>query len=197
MLAKYSNNSAGRYISIYFPSLTSFNIYIYLKIVGLGQTPRLIHKDQLHYINAVIHESMRLTCLGYFAIPHFTSADVSIKEYVIPKGTLVLPSLMHVMLDEDHFPNPHKFNPNRFLDEDGVFQNDEHVIPFGVGKRACLGQSLAEKELFLFFVGLMQKFDINPEPNQCLPSYRIQESNAKGLVRTAPPFNLILTNRSA
>ena len=54
----------------------------------------------------------------------------------------------------------------RPIGEDGPFKQDEHVIPFGVGKRYCLGQTLAEKEYFLFLVGILQKFDISPAPMQ-------------------------------
>jgi cytochrome P450 len=42
---------------------------------------------------------------------------------------------------------------------DGKFVPNDHVIPFGLGKRSCLGQSMAEKEFFIFFVGLLQQVD--------------------------------------
>ena len=83
-------------------------------------------------------------------------------KYEIPKGTFVFPNLYGLMHDENHFKNPETFDPRRFLAEKKngpmVFQPDERVIPFSTGKRSCLGQTLAEKELFLFFTGLMQNF---------------------------------------
>ena len=109
---------------------------------------------------------------------------------------MIIPSLMNVLLDRDHFYDPHTFNPSRFLDANGVFHPDDHVVSFSIGKRYCLGQSLAEKEFFLFFVGIMQRFDINPEPNQTLPSYHINDSNSRGTIRSAPSFNLILNERT-
>ena len=150
----------------------------------------------MHYTNAVLHESLRISCLVFNALPHYTHADVSIGNYIIPKGAVIIPSIMHVLLDPEHFPNPHKFDPKRFLNANGEFKPDDHVIAFSVGKRFCLGQSLAEKEFFLFFVGIMQRFDINPEPNQQLPSYHMKDSTARGTIRSAPSFNLILTNRT-
>ena len=168
----------------------------FLKIVGRGEVPRLAHRDQLHYTNAVLHESLRISCLVFTALPHYSTAEVSIGPYVIPKGTVIIPSLMNVLLDPDHFYDPHTFNPSRFLDADGVFHPDDHVVSFSIGKRYCLGQSLAEKEFFLFFVGIMQRFDINPEPNQTLPSYHIKDSNSRGTIRSAPSFNLILNERT-
>ena len=44
------------------------------------------------------------------------------------------------------------------------------------------GQSLAEKEFFLFFVGLMQKFDFGSVPDKELPSYDIEKVNVKGIL---------------
>ena len=165
--------------------------------MGRGQAPRLHHKESLHYTNAVLHESMRLRCVVYNAINHRTNADIKAGEYVIPKGAVVIPSLMNVMLDSSHFDHPYRFNPNRFLNPNGEFQANEHVIPFSIGKRYCLGKSLAEKEFFLFFTGIMSRFDISRAPNESLPSYHMNDYFSATIVRTPPSFHLVLKNRSS
>ena len=43
------------------------------------------------------------------------------------------------------------FRPERFLDADGFFKPNEMLQPFGIGRRKCLGESLARMENFLFF----------------------------------------------
>lgn len=149
----------------------------------------------MNYTKAFLLESLRMSSIVILALPHFALADVSIGPYVIPKGTTVFPSLMSVLLDPSYFPDPHKFDPARFLDSNGNFQHDERVIAFSVGKRYCLGQSLAEKEFFLFFTGLMQTFDINCSPGQILPSYHIEDSTASGTIRSAPKYDMIMTLR--
>merc|ERR1719510_2821181 len=103
---------------------------------------------------------------------------------------------MNVMLDSNHFPSPHVFDPNRFLDANNEFHADDHVIPFALGKRYCLGQSLAEKSLFLFLTGILSKFEINPDHNQSLPSYHMRDTPTATIVRAPPKFNLILTHRT-
>ena len=150
----------------------------------------------MNYTKAFLLESLRMSSIVPFALPHFALSDVTVGPYVIPKGTTVFPSLVSVMLDPSHFSDPHKFNPGRFLDANGNFQHDDHVIPFSVGKRYCLGQSLAEKEFFLFFVGLLQKFDIDCPPEQILPSYHIDDTMATGTIRSAPKFDLVMTLRT-
>ena len=80
--------------------------------------------------------------------------------FTIPKGAMVLSSVWHVLHDPEHFKDPENFNPDRFIDSYGRFINDERVIAFGIGKRSCLGQAMAEKEFFIFFTGIMQQFRI-------------------------------------
>ena len=164
-------------------------------MVGYGVTPRLIHRDEMHYTKAFLLESLRMSAIVILALPHYALDNVSVGPYIIPKGTTVLPSIMNVLIDPEYFSDPHKFDPSRFLDQNNEFQHDEHVIAFSVGKRYCLGQSLAEKEFFLFFTGLMQRFDMNQSPEEKLPSYHIEDSQSSGTIRSAPAYNVILTQR--
>ena len=90
------------------------------------------------------------------------------------------------MRDPEHFPDPDVFIPERFIDEDGKFIKDEQVCPFGVGKRYCLGQSLAEKEYFLFFVGVMRRFQFKPVPGMTLPGYGKDDVVFYGPARNPP-----------
>ena len=57
------------------------------------------------------------------------------------------------------------------------------------------GEQAAEKEFFLFFTGLMQRFDISVPQGQTLPSYHIEDSTFGGTIRSAPYYKLIMTQR--
>lgn len=103
-------------------------------------------------------------------------------------------SLYHAMHDPKLFENSDVFNPERFIDENGKFVHDDHVIPFGLGKRYCLGQSLAEKEFFIFFTGIMQKFDVRHAPGTTLPSY-IDIYPKDSLIRNPSSYSVILKKR--
>ena len=65
---------------------------------------------------------------------------------------------------------PGKFLPQRFIDDHGNFISSNHVIPFSVGPRHCLGEQLARMEVFIFLVGMVQKFEFLPENKNKLPS---------------------------
>ena len=159
------------------------------RVVGQDKSPSLDDKNQLHFTNAVLHESFRVTSFVPMSVPHYALEEVKVQQFVIPKGSVVLPSLYHVMHNPKRFPNPAKFDPDRFMTE-GKFVKDEHVIPFSIGQRYCLGQSLAEKEFFLFFTGLLQKFRFESPDNEDLPSYNIDEVNVKGILRSVPPYKV-------
>ena len=128
-------------------------------------------------------------------VPHCTSADVTLADYVLPKGTIVFGSLYHVMNDPEHFPDPHRFDPERFL-KDGRFRASDRVVPFGIGKRACLGQSLAEKQFYIFFAGILQHFDFCRDENSRLPAYNADELFPATLLNSVPTFSLKLRRRT-
>ncbi|XP_056143538.1 cytochrome P450 2K1-like [Lampris incognitus] len=121
-------------------------------------------RKNLPFTDAVIHETQRLANVLPIAIPHITSQDVTFQGYFIKKGTPVYPLLMSVLNDESEWESPHSFNPAHFLDENGKFVRRDAFMPFSAGRRACLGESLARMELFLFFTSLLQYFRFTPPP---------------------------------
>ena len=84
-------------------------------------------------------------------------------------------SLTEVLNDPKHFVNPDLFQPERFLEtnpDSGKLQFKPHkaLIPFGIGKRDCIGKNLAKMELFLFLSSLLHQFDFCPSNKETLPS---------------------------
>jgi cytochrome P450 len=165
------------------------------EVTGGNRPPALEDRPAMHYTNAFLLESFRMTSFVPMSVFHYSSAEVRIKDYVIPKDCIVIGSLYHVMHDPNYFKNPEVFQPERFLDY-GKFVNDERVIPFSIGKRFCLGKSLAEKEFFLFFAGLLHSYDIKQVPGTMLPGFGIEDQPVQGLVRSAPDYKVQLFARN-
>ena len=117
-------------------------------------------------------------------------------DYIIPKDATFMPGLYFIMYDPEHFKNPDVFNPDRFIDPgSGKFIPDERVIPFGIGKRNCLGSQMGEKQLFLGFSGFMQTFKVSPPPNGKLPDYTIYKASPRSMIRSSPFFDVLVTER--
>ena len=91
----------------------------------------------------------------------------------------------------DYWDNGDKFNPERFLDDSGNVVKHEQFIPFSVGKRQCLGETLARAELFLFFSNLLQQYKFSPEIEGVLP----KEEWSFGFTTLPKPFKVRLSHR--
>ncbi|XP_066452112.1 cytochrome P450 2K6-like isoform X1 [Eleutherodactylus coqui] len=137
------------------------------KVIGSAE-PQVIHRKQMPYTDAVIHEIQRFGNIIPANVPHATTQDVNFRGYLLPKGTFVIPLLTSVLYDKDHFVKADEFYPEHFLDSSGNFVRREAFIPFSAGKRSCAGESLAKMELFIFFTRLLQSFTFQAPPGATL-----------------------------
>jgi 26-hydroxylase len=73
-------------------------------------------------------------------------------------------------MDPTLWKEPEQFNPERFLSDDGTKTvRPDFFIPFGVGRRMCLGDVLAKAELFLFFSSMLHVFNLQLPEGAELP----------------------------
>ncbi|NWW90271.1 CP2K1 protein, partial [Rhynochetos jubatus] len=133
------------------------------QVIG-SSPPRIEHRTQMPYTDAVVHEIQRFANILPLNLPHETTADVTLKGYFIPKGTYVIPLLGSVLRDKSQWEKPDKFYPEHFLDSKGKFVKKDAFMPFSAGRRICAGETLAKMELFLFFTSLLQSFTFQPPP---------------------------------
>ena len=122
-----------------------------------ARSPSLADRENLPYVEAVIHEVQRYRPVAPFGVVHAAEKDATLYNYKIPKGTMLLPNFYSVSMDPQIFEKPDIFKPERWI-KDGSFQKEQKFIPFSVGPRVCVGENLARNELFLFFTFLLQRF---------------------------------------
>ena len=115
------------------------------------------------HLEALLLEIQRFCTIVPKAIPHYTKTATTVKGYDIPDNTFVIFNLHAVHRCQDTFDDADVFRPERFLTLDGRFERHPHVIPFGLGKRSCLGELLATQEVFLFTAALIQNFKFKRE----------------------------------
>ncbi|KAF7627337.1 hypothetical protein Mgra_00009378 [Meloidogyne graminicola] len=151
-------------------------------------------RGKLPYLNAVINETQRVCNLLPINLTHRTMADSTILggKFHLKKGTSITPQICCVLLDEKIFPNPQRFEPERFIDEQGQLKRIEEFIPFGLGKRMCMGESLARTELFLFTANFFRNFQVLPVD----PLHPPSSEKIKGFSVRLKPYKCRLILRS-
>merc|ERR1712004_144705 len=140
-----------------------------------SRCPTIADMADLPYCQATINEVLRISRTAPGSLMHVTMEDVHVNGYTLPKGTGLAANFMATHMDPQIWDNPEQFSPHRFLNEDETGLKDTpHFFPFSVGKRVCLGESLAKVELFLFFTILVKRchFAISdtqppPDPANC------------------------------
>ncbi|KAF6036917.1 CYP4V2 [Bugula neritina] len=127
---------------------------------------------KLKYLECCIKESMRLLP-PVPLIGRQLEEDTTFGEYVVPKGTQVGMLIAALHQDPEQFPDPEKFNPNRFdqlnselfqqssVEENSNVRRDPFAyIPFSAGPRNCIGQKFALMELMIVVGTLLLNFNI-------------------------------------
>jgi len=160
--------------------------------INNNKLPSYNDRSKFPLTEATIMETQRIASLSPLAVMHKTLAPTKLNGYDIPEGTLAIPLLWNVLSDPQTFPDPSKFDPYRFLDENGKVQRNPALIPFSSGKRVCIGEQLANMELFLFYAGLFSKFRFFYPPNEPEPTL----AAGVGFVRAPTPYNICVELRN-
>jgi len=130
------------------------------------------HRSSLGYIEATINEIWRFCHVAPFGPPRYAHSDVVIDKTVIPAGSSVMYNTFSLHTDKDYWGDPEVFRPDRFMRGD-IYVPDDMLNPFGIGRRKCLGETLARMENFIFFANLLKRFSfekIGKEPPSLEPN---------------------------
>ncbi|NWX93164.1 CP1A5 protein, partial [Nothoprocta pentlandii] len=130
--------------------------------IGQERRPRLSDRGTLPYLEAFVLEMFRHTSYLPFTIPH--RQDTVLNGYYVPKDRCVFINQWQVNHDEKLWKDPMAFNPERFLNAEGTEVNKleaEKVLSFGLGKRKCIGETIARWQIFLFLSTLLQQLEFS------------------------------------
>ena len=129
-----------------------------------GRTPTVDDVPQLRYMEMVLAESMRLYPPAW-AMGRRARNDFNLGGFRLPAGTTVLISQFVTHRDARHFPDPLRFNPDRFSGGRATFPKFAY-FPFGAGARQCIGEAYAWTESILVLATLAQKWRLRLIPGQ-------------------------------
>ncbi|KAF2895168.1 hypothetical protein ILUMI_11007 [Ignelater luminosus] len=142
------------------------------QVVGRKRLPKLEDLSYLPITESTICEIMRVSSIIPMGTTHAPTRDIHLNGFDVPHNAQVVPLLHAVHMDPTLWVEPDKFNPSRFIDSEGKVSKPEYFIPFGVGRRMCLGEVLARMEIFLFFSSLLHTFDFSVPEGEKLPSLK-------------------------
>ncbi|XP_076079554.1 steroid 17-alpha-hydroxylase/17,20 lyase-like isoform X1 [Mytilus galloprovincialis] len=162
------------------------------RVVGKDRLPGIKDREKLSYTEATLHEAMRLGTAAPVGVPHSTLCDTKVGGYDVPKDTMVMINHWALHHDPNYWKDVEKFDPTRFLDENGKLgMKPESWLPFSAGRRVCLGETVAKPELHLIFATIMQRFKITlPEGTD--PELKLGGSGGVTLPAT---YEVIITDR--
>lgn len=117
--------------------------------------------NKLELMDRVLRESMRIYPPVHF-ISRVLTEDINYKGLKLPKDRLVNIHIFDVHRDPEIFPDPEKFDPDRFLPENCATRNNFAFIAFSAGMRNCIGQKFALLELKMMLLKVVRNFKISP-----------------------------------
>ena len=126
-----------------------------------GHLPSLNKLEQLPYLSAVVQEGYRIS----YGVTHRlqrVSPDAALlyHDYVIPAGTPVGMTSIFMHENPKYFPDPKAFKPERWLHPSERDRLGKYLVNFSKGTRGCLGQHLAQAEIYFTLAAIFRRFDM-------------------------------------
>ena len=111
--------------------------------------------QKCRYIVALVRECLRYFTVLRLALPRVSIKDVTYDGIIIPAGTVYFLNAWACNMDSAVWTDPSVFRPERWLE-----QPDAPMFTYGVGYRMCAGSLLANRELYIVFLRMLNAFEI-------------------------------------
>lgn len=147
-----------------------------------GRLPTLEDLKNLPYTDMVLKESMRIQPPVWILNGRVPTADTTIGDYPVKKGTMLFISPYAMHHHPAYFSEPERFDPQRFTPENEKNIPRYAYFPFGGGPRICIGNSFAMMEAKLILAAMAQKYRFSLDPDQVVEPIP--------LVTVAPKYGL-------
>jgi len=151
------------------------------EVVGPNRLPNLDDIPKLEYLTAILDELFRWKHFAPQGLPHEAACDLTLGGYNIPKGTQIFLNFYSLHMNEKLWNKPNEFRPERFLEEerdllDTILHGEMYFskpeaykfVPFGQGRRRCVGYGLGRIVMWLKAAVWLHTFDFDSVDGQPL-----------------------------
>ncbi|KAF7302672.1 Cytochrome P450 [Mycena chlorophos] len=167
-------------------------------VVGPNRMPDFSDLESLPYVRAIVNETLRwrpVAVLG--GTPHKSTEDFVYDGMYIPAGSTIIANLWGIHLNPADFPNPHVFDPERFMQKreyPGPWQHSS----FGYGRRVCPGMHLASNSVYINIARILWGFDVSNARDEAGNEAEVDTfAYTDGFNSVPLPFPVSITPRSA
>ncbi|KAF8958846.1 cytochrome P450 [Flammula alnicola] len=168
------------------------------RVVGTGRLPTFTDREELPYIDALVKEVLRWNPAAPLSPSHQILVDDEYDGYLIPAGTIIHPNIWSMTHNDEMYPNPFDFKPERFLglSEERAKEIDPRNFIFGFGRRVCVGQFFADQQIWLVIASLIATFDIRKAKDE-FGKEITPVPNYPSFVGKPDPFPCVVTLRGS
>ncbi|KAG1892239.1 cytochrome P450 [Suillus subluteus] len=168
-------------------------------VVDSTRLPGFEDRPSLPYVEAILREAFRWMPTLPLGLPHATLSDDIFEGYLIPKGTCVSLNIWAINRDEEKYPEPDEFRPERHFATDGSLLSDSisNDIVFGLGRRICPGRFVAESTVWAAIVSILATFRIEKAKGVDGRDVDVEKRFTTGLAIHPVPFRCAFICRSA
>nr|AGI92303.1 cytochrome P450 CYP307A1 [Laodelphax striatellus] len=125
-----------------------------------GRDVTLADRTHMPYTEAIILEAIRL--IASPIVPHVANQDSVIAGYTVEKDTLIFLNNYSLSMDPALWDEPEKFKPERFISPEGHIVKPDHFLPFGGGRRSCMGYKMVQLIGFSILGSILHRFHLSP-----------------------------------
>jgi cytochrome P450 len=148
-----------------------------------GRLPVAEDVPRLCYTENVMAESLRLYPPAW-AMGRYARGDFALGDFFLPARTTVLISQFITHRDPRYFPDPLRFDPERFSADAKAQRTKFTYFPFGAGARQCIGESFAWMEGTLILATLAQRWKL-----RLVPGHKVEP---QPLITLRPKYGMLM-----
>ncbi|KAG8158576.1 hypothetical protein KVR01_011698 [Diaporthe batatas] len=164
------------------------------QVVGSDRLPNFDDRQNLPYVDGIVKEAWRWNPVGPMGLTHKSEEDIFYKEYLIPKGSYLLPSLWWFLHDPKDYSEPMKFKPERYMAP--LNEPDPSEVAFGYGRRSCSGRYFADGSVYITIAQMLAVFQIRRARDANGNEIPVKLEAVAGMVNRPVPYAFQIAPRS-